>query len=151
MFNNIIRVFILVAIFTFGFIFGFFWERLFVGESLTGSAISVPSDFVDDREILVYDDEVVIKIDGATLSNYDSTGSMLPFFGENANGITIKPESEEQIKEGDIVTFSKNGELIVHRVVSRGVDSEGVYFITKGDNSEFDDGKIRFNDIEKVL
>ena len=41
--------------------------------------------------------------------------------------------------------------LIVHRVVEKGIDEQGVYFITKGDNNNIDDCKIRFKDIDTVL
>ncbi len=40
--------------------------------------------------------------------------------------------------------------LIVHRVVDKGVDSDGVYFITKGDNNNYSDGKVRFEEIEYI-
>jgi hypothetical protein len=38
--------------------------------------------------------------------------------------------------------------LIIHRVVEKGVDFDGIYFIAKGDNNVVSDGKIRFEDIK---
>ena len=75
---------------------------------------------------------------------------MKPVFDEKANGIRIKPKASEEINEGDIVSFRKEQGLIVHRVIKKGIDDEGTFFITKGDNSEVDDGKIRFEDIEYI-
>ena len=110
-----------------------------------------PSDWVSGGDIFVFDDEVVIKIDNATLAGYEGTGSMEPVLGAGSTGIRVVPEGAGEVNLGDIVSFRKDGVLIVHRVVEKGMDNEGVYFITKGDNSEFVDEKIRFEDIEYVL
>jgi signal peptidase I len=75
---------------------------------------------------------------------------MLPVFDTGANGIRIQPHSSDEIKLGDIVSYERNGELIVHRVIEIGTDSQGLYFITKGDNSAFSDGKIRFSEIKYI-
>ncbi len=40
--------------------------------------------------------------------------------------------------------------LIIHRVVEIGEDEQGTYFITKGDNNFFSDGKVRFGQIKYV-
>lgn len=118
---------------------------------ITGNVVSMPSDYVSDRQIYVYPDEVVIKINDSQVSNYEATGSMIPILGQGANGITIVPSSEEEIRVGDIVTYNRDGELIVHRVIEKGLDSEGIYFITKGDSNSFSDGKVRFSEIEHKL
>ena len=65
-------------------------------------------------------------------------------------GIRIKPISVDDIKVGDIISYRSFENLIVHRVTAKGVDSKGIYFITKGDNSKFSDGKIRYEDIEYI-
>lgn len=112
--------------------------------------IDAPGDWIKESQIKVYRNAIVIEIENAELSNYASTGSMKPVFDEHSNGIRIVPESEEQIKIGDIITFEKNNELIIHRVIEKGQDQEGVYFITQGDNSNVSDGKIRFEQIKYV-
>jgi len=112
-------------------------------------AISTP-DRLSEEDILVYPDKVVLRISGATISNYDSTGSMKPVLDKGANGIRVKPKSEDDVSVGEIVTFREGNDLIVHRVVEKGNDEKGVYFITKGDNSDLSDGKIRFSDIEYI-
>ena len=112
--------------------------------------LRLPSDWVADEDVFVFNDEVVIKIDGATLSSYEPTGSMRPVLGVGATGIRVVPLDADVVGVGDIVSFRKDGALIVHRVVEKGFDEVGVYFITKGDNSGFADEKIRFEDIEYV-
>jgi len=109
-----------------------------------------PFDFIDERDIKVYHDRIVIFIDDASLSKYAPTGSMLPIFDQGANGIRIAPNSEEDIHVGDIISYERAGRLIVHRVVEKGIDEEGVYFIAKGDNNEISDGKVRFDNIRYV-
>jgi hypothetical protein len=51
---------------------------------------------------------------------------------------------------GDIVSYRKGESLIVHRVIEKGVDEEGIYFVVKGDNNSISDGKIRFEEIEYI-
>ena len=115
--------------------------------NLTG-AEKTPGDSVDDNLIKVFDDRVVIYIDDASLSYYAPTGSMKPVLDENSNGIRVKVNDVDEIEVGDIISFKKDSISIVHRVVDKGVDGKGVYFVTKGDNNEFSDGKIRFEDIK---
>jgi hypothetical protein len=106
-----------------------------------------PSDFLTEKQIQIYDDKIVIYVDNASISRYAPTGSMKPLLDENSNGIRIIPENSNQINVGDIITFQENSYFIVHRVIEKGLDSKGVYFITKGDNNEIGDGKIRFEQI----
>ena len=75
---------------------------------------------------------------------------MKPTLDEHSNGIRIVPKSENEIHIGDIITFEEDGDLIVHRVIDIGEDSNGKYFITKGDNNPVADGKIRFKDIKYI-
>ena len=146
----------LIGFFSCGLIFIVYFG--FVG--ITGLVVSdenfqlnTPSDWISKDNIFVFDDEVVIKINNATLSGYEATGSMEPVLDEESTGIRIVPSDESQINIGDIISFRQDGkasELIVHRVIEKAYDDEGIYFITKGDNSDFVDGKIRFEDIKYV-
>lgn len=141
-----------LAIFLVGMLAGYMvssWDQ-----SVTGLAVSdlaAPSDYLDSHGIYIYQDKVTLDIEGAQLSHYDSTGSMLPTLSERVNGVTVAPESPDDISVGDIVSFRRNGELIVHRVIEKGTDAEGTYFVTKGDNAVSDDGKIRFGQIERKI
>jgi len=114
------------------------------------SKLQAPSDWIKRDQIEVYGDKIVIKLPGASLSGYAPTGSMKPVLDKNSNGIRVAPESESQINVGDIVSFKQGEDLIVHRVVEKGEDENGTYFITKGDSNNINDGKIRFSDIKYV-
>ncbi len=120
-----------------------------LGMNFSGD-VEAPNDWVKERQIQVYDNAVVIEIEHASLSRYAPTGSMIPVLDKDSNGIRIVPESEEDIEIGDIITFEEEGQLIVHRVIDKGTDKEGTYFITKGDNNPVSDGKVRFKDIRYV-
>lgn len=109
-----------------------------------------PSNWISEDKIIVLEDRVILNIKEASLSNYAPTGSMKPVLDFGANGIRIKPENEDDIQIGDIVSFKSENKLIVHRVVEKMKDEKGFYFITKGDNNNFADDKIRFKDIEYV-
>ena len=112
--------------------------------------VVAPSDIVSEKQIEILDDKIIINLEGASLSRYAATGSMRPVLDKGANGIRIKPKSPEEINVGDIITFREYSKLIVHRVIEKGEDSEGIYFITKGDNNNIVDGKLRFEDIKYI-
>jgi hypothetical protein len=112
--------------------------------------VEAPSDWVSDSDIIILKDKIILKIPEATLSSYADTGSMKPLFDEGANGIRIKPKSAEEIEVGDIISYRSFGFLVVHRVVEKGEDDKGTYFITQGDNNAFSDGKVRFEDIKYI-
>ena len=130
----------------------FFYSNIEVpfGTGFTSFENVAPSDWVTEEDIILFDDMIILKIGNATLSNYAATGSMKPIFDKGANGIRVVPEDSEEVNVGDIVSFRFGGGLIVHRVVEKGIDSEGIYFVTQGDNNAFSDEKIRFEDIEYV-
>jgi len=118
--------------------------------SLGSDNNSAPFDFVNENQIQIFDDKVVINVQGASIGKYAPTGSMLPVLDQGSNGIRIVPESESDIHVGDIISFESDNMLIIHRVVKIGKDNEGVYFITKGDNNNINDEKIRFKDIKYI-
>ena len=144
---------------SFVFVFGF--SNLEVPSTISGFDVrdlgfgsmerdSAPGDHLSEEDIVVLRDRVCLKVDGASLSNYADSGSMLPILDKGANGVRIVPESENDVEVGDIISFRRGGLLIVHRVVEKGVDDDGVYFVMKGDANLVGDGKIRFGDIEYV-
>ena len=122
-------------------------KPFFIGSSTGNTA---PSDWIKENQISVFQDKIVISIENAGVSEYADTGSMKPTLDEKSNGIRIAPKNSEQISVGDIVTFERDGNLIVHRVTEKGKDDKGDWFITKGDNNRISDGKIRFSDIKYV-
>lgn len=119
------------------------------GSITSSSSLSAPSDWINLDQIHLTDNAIVIDVPNASLSSYAPTGSMKPLFDSGANGIRVIPISSNQIKVGDIVTYGD--ENIVHRVIEKGEDDNGVWFLTKGDNNNIDDGaKVRFSDIKYV-
>ena len=109
-----------------------------------------PSNWITEDQIRVKPDEIIIKVKGAMISKYANTNSMDPTLDEDSNGIEIPVTSPNQINPGDIITYERDGNLIVHRVNHTGYDKEGWYCITKGDNNFGSDGKIRFKDIRYI-
>ncbi len=86
-----------------------------------------------------------------SLATYIDTNSMDPILDEEATGIEMFPESEGDLFVGDIISYVDGVELIAHRIIEKGVDENGTYFITKGDNNAYVDGRIRFSQVRGVL
>lgn len=113
--------------------------------------INSPSDFIKDSDIEFKDNQIIININDPILARFTDTDSMIPVLDSNSLGIGFIPASPDEINLGDIISFRQSDKLIVHRVIEKGTDENGVYFITKGDNSNINDGKIRFSEINSVL
>lgn len=113
--------------------------------------LSAPYDFIKENQIITYKDKIILEIEDYSLSTYAPSKSMVPVLDSKANGIGIKPKSEDDLHVGDIITFKQGDDLIVHRIVEKGIDKDGWFFITKGDNNNITDGKIRFSQIDSVL
>ncbi|MCX8194251.1 MAG: hypothetical protein N3G19_02735 [Candidatus Pacearchaeota archaeon] len=109
-----------------------------------------PANWIQENKIMIYPDKVVIFVTNATLSRYSNTKSMDPVLDFTSNGIEIKPRSPEDIHVGDIISYEKGSDLIVHRVIEIGTDEQGWFCITKGDNALQNDGKVRFKEIKYV-
>jgi hypothetical protein len=112
-----------------------------------GVSLSPPGNYFLDKDIHVYPESVSVDVKGAQIASYDSTGSMNPILYEGAHGIVVAPKNESEIKVGDIVSYTNGENTIVHRVIEKGNDEGGVYFVVKGDNSSTSE-IIRFNQIE---
>ncbi len=157
---GMLKVMFVVCVCAFFFSLGFvasnfysdYRERIIVGLSpeLDSASLNAPSDFFDKSDVFIFKDRIEIKGDALGLSDYGDTGSMLPFLDESANGITITPVTSDEILVGDIVSYISNEVIVVHRVVGKGSDAEGVYFYVKGDNSQ-DIEKIRFEQIKRKI
>lgn len=147
---NYLLVFVLGFLSCMLFIFGISGNEIPTAFGLSLKNPEAPSDWIQEKQIHVYDNAIVIDVDKASLSSYASTGSMKPVLDKDSNGIRIIPKSAEQIRIGDIVSFESDDDLIVHRVIEKGEDEEGDWFITQGDNNNVSDEKIRFKDIKYV-
>lgn len=116
--------------------------------------ISSPSNHIEESQIHVYKDRIVIDIDDAQWAKFTDTNSMDPVLDKEANSIELKPESPNDVSIGDIISYRSDytDGLVVHRIIEKEEDEEGIYFTAKGDNNPSEDpGKIRFDQIEGVL
>ncbi len=126
----------------------------FNSEKNSKNSILPPSDHISTDKIRVYDDRVFLDLPDASWSVFTDTHSMDPVLSPNANGLEIKPKSEDDIQVGDIVAYTSHYTtgIIVHRVIDKQKDEEGTYYTIKGDNNPTSDpGKIRFNQITGVV
>ena len=113
-----------------------------------------PSDIIKESQINLDENHVSIEIKNAMLASFLNTNSMDPVLDETANAIEIVPKTENDIKIGDIVSYYSNKKkaVLVHRVIGISHDSEGKYFIFKGDNNtEADPEKVRFEQIQRKV
>lgn len=113
-----------------------------------------PSDTISESQILVYNNQVIIRIPNAKWASYLDTGSMSPVLDSNAHGIEIVPKSIEEIHIGDIIAYEAkwNNIPVIHRIVDIKQDELGIYFVLKGDNNEKPDPiKVRFDQIRYKL
>ena len=113
-----------------------------------------PSDWIKEDQIKVYNDKVIINLKDAEWASFIDTNSMDPVLDETANAIQIIPKSTDDIQVGDIISYKSDyaDGTIIHRVIRIGNDEKGWYCIVKGDNNQSPDpGKIRFNQIKRVL
>lgn len=113
-----------------------------------------PSDWIGEKQVIVRDDAVVIRVSGASWARFSDTKSMDPVFDSAANAIEIKPKSAGDIHVGDIVTYKPQGfdGIVIHRVVDIGSDGAGWFAVLKGDNNKDSDlGRVRFGQVESVV
>jgi len=113
-----------------------------------------PADRIKEEQIRVSNENVIINIKGAEWASFTDTNSMDPVIDSEAHAIEVIPSSEDDIQVGDIVAY--NSEYaegsIIHRVVYKGEDEQGTYFVMKGDNNPTSDpGKVRFSQIKRVV
>jgi hypothetical protein len=113
-----------------------------------------PSDHITENKIHVYSDKIVIDVANASWASFADTNSMDPTLDTGANSIEVEPQNQDEIKVGDIISFSTDytAGIVIHRVVSIGYDEQGAYYITKGDNNPTaDPGMRRFSDIRGIV
>lgn len=113
-----------------------------------------PKDRIPEKAIEVYGDRVILDIKQAQWATFTDTHSMEPVISAGSNAIEIVPTSSDEIKVGDIVSYKSEYAqgYIIHRVVYKGEDEQGTYFIMKGDNIPTSDpGRVRFSQIQRVV
>ena len=114
------------------------------GEYSETYSLSAEGQIMD--RISLSDNQVILNINDSSLSIFEETSSMLPVINHHSKAIEIKPD---KLSIGDIISYKDNEVIVVHRIVDIGADSEGTYYITKGDNNNaVDQKKVRFNDVQ---
>ena len=114
--------------------------------------ISYPKFHINSDRIRVFNNSVVLSLSNVDWSRVENTSSMLPLLRYNSF-ILEKKIDYKALKKGDIITFyyPKCRCKVVHRIVDIGYDNEGWYAITKGDNNNYTDGKIRKDQVLGVV
>ena len=112
-----------------------------------------PKERIKMDKIRVYDNKVVIYIDDPKWAVFTDTNSMDPVIDKEAKAIEIDANCGD-IQVGDIVSYKskKFGGIIIHRVIYIGNDSQGKYFIFKGDNNPVEDPeRVRCDQLQRVV
>jgi signal peptidase I len=123
------------------------------GDNRTDEVAS-PSAWVKENQIGVYSQRVILDIADPQWASFTDTHSMEPVLSSRSYAIEVVPESADKINVGDIVSYNSDyaDGTIIHRVIQKGSDANGVYFILKGDNNPTPDpGRIRFSQIQRVV
>lgn len=119
----------------------------------TNENTNTPSDWIKEEQISVQNDKVIINLKDPKWAKFTDTNSMVPILDKNSNAIEIIPRNPDDIRIGDIVSYRAfTNDIVIHRVIEKGQDEQGVYFILKGDNNTYPDPeKVRFSEIQRVL
>lgn len=116
------------------------------------TSIKTPGDWIKQDQIKVYPNQIVLNVQDATWATFTPTGSMKPILDEKTNALEIKPSSPNDINLGDIIAYISPDGTIIHRVIEKNIDENGIYFLVKGDNNPSQDPtKVRFEDIKGVV
>ena len=85
-----------------------------------------------------------------TITGVTDTNSMEPVIDHGHLALITDKPRKEYLVVGDILLFYRrldNSPRVLHRIIEIGDDEEGWYCITRGDNTVWIDGKIRYKDI----
>jgi signal peptidase I len=113
-----------------------------------------PQDRLKENDIKIYRDRVMIDVNNAILARFTDTKSMEPVLNKDTNAIEVIPNNINDVQIGDIISYRSafSEGIIIHRVVEKDIDDQGLYFRTKGDNLNYmDPEKIRFENIQRVV
>ncbi len=113
-----------------------------------------PFDHVKDSQVKVFQHKVEISLKDVTWYTIRDTNSMDPVIDAGNTALTIKPQSEDDIRRGDVAVYDSviAQDMIIHRVIEISSDTQGWYSKFKGDNLEYPDPEdVRFTQIKGVL
>jgi len=116
------------------------------------TAVETPGDWIKQDQIKVYPNQIILNVKDAAWATFTPTGSMKPILDEKTNALEIKPSSPNDINLGDIIAYTSPDGTIIHRVIEKNIDENGIYFLVKGDNNPSEDQvKVRFENITGVV
>ncbi|MDP1694246.1 MAG: hypothetical protein Q8L34_01780 [Candidatus Woesearchaeota archaeon] len=157
------KIYGFLVMFVLGLIAGIVFVTYFPQENLEipllteprESANLAPKDRIDDKNIHVFNDHIEIDLKDlqgrkVSWSTFADTESMVPTLDKGCNGLEFIPSSTQDLHIGDMIAFEQNKRLIIHRIQKTGQDKDGWFAITKGDNNEYSDGKVRWSEIKYV-
>ena len=111
-----------------------------------------PGDWIKEDQIKVYQDRVILEIPNAIWAGFTDTNSMDPLIDIDSNAIEIIPQSPDLIQPGDVISYQTEQGVIIHRVIKKDEDNQGIYYTVKGDNNTFADPvRVRFDDVKGVV
>ena len=114
--------------------------------------IQSPSNWIQESQIHVYPNQIILDINHASWARFTNTNSMDPFIDEDSHAIEIMPTYPIQIQVGDIIAYQLGDTVVIDRVIERGIDSIGYYYIVKGDNNAVQDPTpVRFEQVRGVV
>ena len=114
--------------------------------------VESPSDWVKEEQIEVFNDKIILNIQDAIWAKFTNTNSMDPFIDETSNAIEIIPQNADDINPGDVISYKTSYGTLIHRVIEKDQDEEGIYYLVKGDNNTIRDPfKVRFDDVKGVV
>jgi signal peptidase I len=157
-----LKAFILTAIFMLGFVTSNIYANLntenptnlnITGDNRTDEVAS-PSKWITEDKIGVYSQKVILDVEDPQWAMFTDTHSMEPVISSRSYAIEVVPKSADEINVGDILSYNSDyaDGTIIHRVIEKGTDSDGTYFILKGDNNpSADPGRIRFSQVQRVV
>jgi hypothetical protein len=122
--------------------------------SFSSNEIKSPGDWIKETDVKIRNNAVTLLVENATWSTFIDTNSMDPVIDVKSHAIKVVPKNPSELSIGDIVSYNSEAAsgIVIHRIVEKGIDEQGVFFITKGDNNKNADlQKVRFDQITGVV
>jgi len=111
-----------------------------------------PSNWIKEEDITVKNNQVIFNVLNPTWAKFTDTNSMDPFIDEDSHAIEIIPDSPGKIQVGDVISYKTSYGIIIHRVINKGEDNKGIYYLVQGDNNTIRDPfKVRFDEVQGVV
>jgi signal peptidase I len=77
---------------------------------------------------------------------------MEPNYHDGEIGFFLKRFDSQNITVGSVIGYKFNSTFYIsHRVVSKGLDHKGIFYITKGDNTNTTDPLVRPEQVKGIL